>query len=1326
MNFECLSAGLGRYSELVQQVESKGACSLPGVSINYDRFLLVLERAIFRGFVTPFVGEFVAAGLRWGFDLGVKTDELKGKIKFKNYPSAIEARRFVTKATRRRVEKGKTICLGAFEWAKDKFRLPWANLRVFPLGAVPKPLELDEMRPVSDHTRTGMKAATDMTFLRHTLSAYDDVACEHKFGYWMSVRDVDDAFPLLPLIPKLWPFFLFIWYSINGSDDDCSTKEYLFMHVNGDFGAAGLPGSFKLFFTDAVCGMARSEEVLTLPLVVYVDDLALCGPHRAEVNAEGARFDDFLLSLGIFIKVLKTKLAALRQLFLGFIWDSEMRTRTLEERKLLQYLDMLIDFTTRKSLSLREMQQVAGRLQRALLTMPPGAACFMANLFALMRGLSVPWQKRRTTAAVRQDFKVMYDLLGKNLGKGFFCFDHFKRAPDVFTDASKEARYAGGGYASKCGRYRFWHYVGRSMRNHIDYLEGDAVRVAMTDLGPHWSNCIVRFYIDNTAFQRSAVKSWSRAARLTHLLREIFALSIQYQFIGEYVWLSTHTNVYADALSRRNGEQRFLQDVAAGGFFDDGSDEPPLQRHPECGMAMFWGKEFSCSTDGDGPEDEGDDRWVASFDCWDHKEDGSPPDWACLCGWAWQCPNCLGTVCNGCFRGFKAVTDLPSCHCLFVSPLGSENNWHPAFGDANPRRYANTYFQERCELREAVDGEPAYDCVLCAADCGFSLVHPAHAGGMDDDDGDDDDDDADEDDGGHGDAPPAPHPDDWDLNHAGADSSSSEDELEVDAESGDDSDATQISFAFFWFALACGRIASVAFQDGVGMDASRFAMRLRGGGGMAASGALMQQLSVSYARASIFDGLPTDEVRGMVDTVMDNRLSASTMRSISAALVRWDETRSRYGWPRIIVSDDPERGGKLGTFVCDMLRDTTLVANSISNYVWAMRTWMKLQRQLDPAYGVIEWADFMSSVQVVAHVASEPRKEVPLSWVAGALSRVNRHVFWEVQAAHFMLVMLFTFARSESPVPKAFTGEGQFDPAVNWMVSDFEVRSATSDLPAHAAARMKVVKQDQLATRPSASGNEDWVLIGPANGDFDILMWTQLLFALHGGRRDPSGPFYMDPDRRRPLLYGKALSQVRELWARSVGAELAHTCGIHGLRVAGYNGGRAYDEELTVAHGGWRSLAHRRYQRFGMAQVLRLPAAIVRQESDDAPPESVDDEAAPPVERTVGQARSPHRRGMLRRAPPAVVPLPAAPVPPAVAPDATPLTGYAGDAGRRVMIPRHVWPSDACDEFEGRGWAAVVVRVSRRVATVRFSSARDADGRRFPDERLDVAVLEPV
>ena len=280
--------------------------------------------------------------------------------------------------------------------------------------------------------------------------------------------------------------------------------------------------------------MARSEDILTIDPVVYVDDIGQIGEDASKVDDEGVNFREWLRLLGIYLKEAKEKAAAMVQKMLGFVWDSKTRTRTLEERKFLQYVQMLEDMSGRRTLSLREMQQIAGRMQRAIMTLPPGAACFIANLFALMRGLSLPWQKRRTSRASRQDFAVMKDLLELNLGKGYFSYDQFERAPGIDTDASKQRSYAGGGYVTRGGQYRFWRYGGHAARAAIDFLEGDTVVVAMEDLGHQWHKCIVPFRIDNSAFQQSACKGWSRAERLTLLLRKVFTLSLQYCFIAHW------------------------------------------------------------------------------------------------------------------------------------------------------------------------------------------------------------------------------------------------------------------------------------------------------------------------------------------------------------------------------------------------------------------------------------------------------------------------------------------------------------------------------------------------------------------------------------------------------------------------------------------------------------------------------------------------------------------------------------------------------------------------------------------------------------------------
>ena len=261
---------------LAAQVEERGACSLPGVSLDYAKLRPLIERAVARGFAAAREATFVLKGLWFGFDLGVDVTKLKGRRWFRNYSSADDHRAQVTKAIRERVVTMKTIALCACKF-RDARLLPWPSCRVFPLGAVPKPLEPESVRPISDHTRSGLKDATDDAELKHTITALDDIARWLVRGSFMRMMDVSGAFPLLPLAPRLWVYFLHWWYSVDeGGNPD---EMWLYANVTGDFGASGLPGTWKIFF-DVMVAVARSLEILTLPMPVYVDDLAVIGRWR--------------------------------------------------------------------------------------------------------------------------------------------------------------------------------------------------------------------------------------------------------------------------------------------------------------------------------------------------------------------------------------------------------------------------------------------------------------------------------------------------------------------------------------------------------------------------------------------------------------------------------------------------------------------------------------------------------------------------------------------------------------------------------------------------------------------------------------------------------------------------------------------------------------------------------------------------------------------------------------------------------------------------------------------------------------------------------------
>jgi hypothetical protein len=145
------------------------------------------------------------------------------------------------------------------------------------------------------------------------------------------------------------------------------------------------------------------------------------------------------------------------------------------------------------------------------------------------------------------------------------------------------------------------------------------------------------------------------------------------------------------------------------------------------------------------------------------------------------------------------------------------------------------------------------------------------------------------------------------------------------------------------------------------------------------------------------------------------------------------------------------------------------------------------------------------------------------------------------------------------------------------------------------------------------------------------------------------------------------MAHVRALYARASSQAEAKKFGLHSLRVTGYTlSKRGSGEELTVAHGGWRSLAHRRYDRFSLDEVLQLPGAMLAVRSEgDAPAQ--DTGSASAVAGAGAQAL-------------------AAPVSP------LPLT-RANCVGRRVLCPRAMWPGVACHTHGGAGWEAQVTKV---------------------------------
>ena len=536
-----------KFLRLMEEKSASDIKDLKGYSLDFDKFSVVLPQCVAAGTVSQADCDYVLHGLQYGFDLHVDETLLPGKYVTRNYKSAFEAKEKIQDALSKRVKTGKTLKLGTFNGkARD---LPGRTGRTVPQGGVPKKLEPESIRPFSDHTKSGFNFACDISSLAHSLNTYDEISKELKPKYFMRIEDVDGAYPILPLSPKIWKYMYVWWYDVDVPISEQVAPNTLYAHVFGDFGTAAMPGVWDRFFR-CVKAMAVLDGVLTLPMPHYVDDNSLIGPVMHLVNEEALKLGVYMGALGVPFKDLKSRTAAMVQLVLGFWWDSKLRTRTLEKEKLDVYLSMLRDYSRKRVFTLHELQVLIGRVHRAVMTMAPGATIFLSRLIAMTRGLTMPWHRRRVTAGARDDIKAIIKALEFNSGRGYFDYDHLPWAPEVWTDAMKDAHYAAWGWVSADGQFNFGKFGSSSSHKPIDFLEGDAVLRAARSLGGGWRGKRVLIHIDNSAFQLSFKKGRSKVERLNVLLRSLHLLAAQFDCIFVPVWISTHDNVGADALSR--------------------------------------------------------------------------------------------------------------------------------------------------------------------------------------------------------------------------------------------------------------------------------------------------------------------------------------------------------------------------------------------------------------------------------------------------------------------------------------------------------------------------------------------------------------------------------------------------------------------------------------------------------------------------------------------------------------------------------------------------------------------------------------------------------
>lgn len=230
----------------------------------------------------------------------------------------------------------------------------------------------------------------------------------------------------------------------------------------------------------------------------------------------------------------------------------------------------------------------------------------------------------------------------------------------------------------------------------------------------------------------------------------------------------------------------------------------------------------------------------------------------------------------------------------------------------------------------------------------------------------------------------------------------------------------------------------------------------------------------------------------------------------------------------------------------------------------------------------------------------------------------------------------------------------------------------------------------------------------------------------HGSARDAT-PLLAD-EHGLPYTHGVMDTLLHNMLTHLYGARVASCYSFHSLRIGLATALKAakVDDDIIQMICRWMNPESlRAYARHGQSLhincVDQAEKAVIDAIQSSNVPKTCNTEGAAAINLAFGGDISARARAVLDAADDVEATADVAPTP---TPDLSPLAGNA--LGRRVLVPQSIYPTEQCDENDGRGWTARVVNYRGGVATTRFVHAATPRGIPYEDVLLRVDVLEPM
>lgn len=404
------------------------------------------------------------------------------------------------------------------------------------LGAVPK--DLSDIRLIHDLSRPNGGVNELSWYNSVQYITVDDATRSIKPGSHIAKVDLKSAYRHIPIHPSNYGLTGIKWLFKNDTD-------FTYMYdAKLPFGGAKSCAVFSAI-TDSITRMMARKG---FTIFNYIDDILCVG---ATLDSCKLCFDtliELLERLGLTINWEKVTHPTQKLTFLGVVLDCTNRTLALPESKVAQLKIEIANTLKVTKIQKLELQRLLGRLNWAARVIRGGRSFMRRLIDSLPKVKENHHHLRLGLEAKKKDLSWWQHGLDIFNGTCLFIADVSLPSRFFTTDACLTG---GGSFMDKDWVYVNWSQdCPKMIEPHINVLELKIVEISLIRWGSQFRGKHVKIKSDNKATVSALNKTTSKSSQLMDIVRNIYWLSLRYDFLVSAEYLPGEQNILADRLSR--------------------------------------------------------------------------------------------------------------------------------------------------------------------------------------------------------------------------------------------------------------------------------------------------------------------------------------------------------------------------------------------------------------------------------------------------------------------------------------------------------------------------------------------------------------------------------------------------------------------------------------------------------------------------------------------------------------------------------------------------------------------------------------------------------